>query len=249
MELFHRRYFAFFAFLFLFASFGAIFLSGVLKIILALVAVALVIAAVILLIFNKKHRFAFSVALVSFAFVCVALLNSFLFITLPKEKALNYIGDSQAIKMTIISKVADHENSSEYTARITDIGKDSVSIKSYLYCESKEEFYYGDTVIALGDISKAYGSAGIDRDILLSVYVAEDAPMIFDRAEEINYFSEDGFAHICNNIRSSFGDYVDSLFGKENGALVKGFLINDKSDVPFQSIPISNARVRFICSL
>ena len=46
MELFHRRYFAFFAFLFHFISFLAIFLSGTQKIIFAFAALALAIAAI-----------------------------------------------------------------------------------------------------------------------------------------------------------------------------------------------------------
>ena len=233
MEVFHRRYFAFFAFLFIFASFAAIFISGGLKLLFLLISLCLSIVSLIGILVNKKHRFTFAVIAVSFIFICIAFLNSYFFISVPREKAEAYINSRDTVKLTVISKEAAGESSSEYTVRITNIGRDRVNIKSRFYCDNKSELSCGNEVIALCDIFDFDKSIGVERDILLSAYADGEVPMLVNREAEINYFSADGLAVLCDSIRGAFGNYVESLFGKQDGALVKGFLVNNTSDIPF----------------
>lgn len=233
MELFSRRYFCFFAFLFLLASFLSIFLSGTFKLIFALLALALVIALLVVMVLNKKHRFCLAVVMTSFIFICIAIFNSFFFITIPREKAENYMDSSRTVKMKVLSKETIYENGSEYIVRITHIDGDEINIKAYFCTEGATEFSHGDKLIAQCNISKVYKNSGVERDVLLYMIAEQETPMLLDREEKINYFSLDGIGLICGNIRDAFSNYIDSLFGKQDGALVKGFLVNDKSGLPF----------------
>ena len=231
MELFYRRYLCFFAFLFVFASFIATVISEKIHIVAMVFALALAVCALLILIFFKKIRFAFIVVFVSFLFVLVSLINSFVFITLPTREAGEYVGKTEAVKLEIIEVVQISGTSSEYTVRIKQIDDKKSNIKAGLHCSFPSELDYGDVVMAVADISEpTYRNKG-DKDKLLSLSVSDERPVLYKEETDTNYFSADGIKYVFGKARVSFGEYVNNLFGEEKGALIRGFLINDTSDI------------------
>ena len=231
MELFHRRYLCFFAFLFIFTAFISTVISGAVQIIAIAFAFALALCALLFSAFFKKLRFAFTVGFVSLVFVLVSLINSFLFITIPTREASEYLGKTKAVKVEIIEVDELLKTSSEYTVRIKQIDDKKLNIKANLYCSFDSELDYGDVVLVVADIEKPTIRDKDDKDKLLSLVVNSDMPALYKEETEPDYFSADGIKYIFGNVRASFGEYVNGLFGEERGALIRGFLINDTSDI------------------
>ena len=231
MELFHRRYLCFFAFLFIFTAFIATVVSDRIQIIVAVFALALALCALLFSIFFKKLRFAFAVTFVSFAFILVSMINSFVFITVPTREASEYIGKTKAVKVEIIEVEQISNTSSEYTVRIKQIDDKNLNIKADLHCSFNTDLDYGDVLLAVADIKEPTVINKDDKDKLLSLAVSGDTPALYKEETEPSYFSIDGVKYIFGEARRSFGEYVNNLFGKEKGALIRGFLINDTSDI------------------
>ena len=153
MELFHRRYLCFFAFLFMLASVLAFSLEYEVKHGVMLLLFGLALVALGVMIFVKKHRFAIAVIFASLLFSFVAIFNSFAFISIPQSRAQKYIGDFEAAQVRILSLEYSDENSSEYLVRLERIGQDEPEIKAYLYCDFPSELDYGDKMISKFKIS------------------------------------------------------------------------------------------------
>ena len=150
MELFRRRYLCFIAFLFMLGSLVSYEMGVSLKLIALGVLLILVIAAILLLIFGKKHRFAFLVVLLSVAAAFSAVLHSFLFVSIPLEKAREYNGEFSA-ELEIVSLEYSDDDSSEYTVRLLEAKGDTPDLKAYLVCDFKAELSCGDRIIAVVD--------------------------------------------------------------------------------------------------
>lgn len=233
MELFHRRYLCSFAFLFIFTAFLATMISGTAQIIAGLVAGGLAVCGLLAFFAYPKRKFAFSVCIVSLFLILVSLLNSFLFVTIPRAQAEQYVGTKKAVKLEIIGVESQSDKSSEYTVRIKQIEDKELNIKADLYCEFSSSFDYGDTLMSAVDIELPTNRNNDDKDKLLSLTVKDELPVLYKEEYQPDYFSFDGIRYICKNIRNSFGEYVNRIYGEESGALVRGFLINDKSDIPY----------------
>lgn len=232
MELFHRRYLCFFAFLFLLASFvGTLLKITVLGIVIAVVA-GLLLIAVVLLTANKQNRFVFAVIVTSLIFTAVALVNSFAFVRIPLSESSKYVGNSYPAEMKILTCEYSGEDASEYSVRIIQMEDEALNVKAYLYCDFPSDLSYGDRVLAVVDVhTGGIGVSGQNADTLLSLSIDSSKPVLYENEEQTNYFSIDGVMVLCHSLREAFGNYVDGLFGKDISALVKGFLINDKSDI------------------
>ena len=92
MELFRGRYLCFLSFLFLLISLVCFKLEIGIKLALIILFTLLCIIAVIVMILGKKHRFVTFVSLLATASMLIAALSSFLFVSLPNEKAERYRG-------------------------------------------------------------------------------------------------------------------------------------------------------------
>ena len=231
MEIFRRRYLCFFAFLFMFVSVCLFSFAYTPKLSVVIILAVLGLVGIVAAIFIKKHRFVLCVGAVALLFCVVAAFNSFVFISVPQSRAENYISDSVQARVRILSCEYSDQTSSEYLVRIEKIDEDEPDIKAYLYCDFPSELDYGDKMISTFKISQASDYVNKQGDILLTLSINEDAPVYYKEAESVNYFSADGIMHICRTVREAFGEYVDSIFG-ESSALVKGFLIDDRSDIP-----------------
>ena len=234
MGIFHRRYLSIFASLFLFFSFIATFMTANLKLIFVLILLSLTIISVVFVAVNKKRRFAALVCLCCLAFSGVAILNSYLFISIPEEKAIEYVGED-SVELEILSQEGSYKNSSEYIVKIKQIGEDSVNIRAYLNCDFASDFSFGDRVIAFATIREFKHYSAKDGSILLSLTVDETNP-VFYKNDVDSYFSLDGIRAAFGGIRNGFVNYIDSLFEGEDAGLVKGMLINEKSGLSFKTI-------------
>ncbi len=231
MELFHRRYLCLFAFLFLLTAVCATALTGVAKFFALVVLLVLLLLSAAFFIFMKNYRFICAVILCAIAFSFIAMLSSLLFITVPQSKALSYTSDSTAAQIKIVSRENSDDKSSEYVVRIERIGEEELNIKAYLYCDFYSELDYGDRMIGSFQIGEPTGHESDQRDILLVLDAIKDEPIFYKAANSKNFFSLDGVMRICQHVRKLFSDYTDIIFG-EASALVKGFLVDDRSDIP-----------------
>jgi len=234
MGIFHRRYLCIFAFLFLFCSFIATFLSGSLKLMLALILLSFALITVVLVAVNQKRRFAFLVCLCCLAFSGVAIINSYLFISVPKDRAAEYVGE-HSVEMEILSQEGSYESSSKYMVKIKQIEGEKVNIRAYLDCDFVTDFSFGDRVIAFANIEEFEHYSAKDGSILLSLTVDETNP-VFYKNDVDSYFSLDGIRAAFGGIRNGFVNYIDSLFEGEDAGLVKGMLINEKSGLSSKTI-------------
>lgn len=231
MDLFGHRYLCLIAFLFIFASLLAFELPLEIKLIaLALLLVALTVAAVLFFAVKEK-KFARLVILLAVAALLFGTIHSLIFVSIPTEKAQKYAGEFSA-ELEILSLEYSDESASEYNARLIRTANEEPNIKVYLICEFHAELSPGERIIARVDAART-GSWGysIDKDALLVLRVDETQPILHAKAEDSFFLSPDGLRAASAALRESFCRYVDEILG-EDSPLVKGMLVNDKSDMP-----------------
>ncbi len=228
MGVFHRRYFCVFSLLFLLASFVAAKLEFVPKLTVAAVFLLFAIISLVLVLCNKRRRFAFLVVLVCIVFVFVGFFNSILFISLPQNKASNYVG-RHPVEMKVLYCEYSTEYASEYIVRIQRLGEESTDIKGRLCLDFASELPFAERIITLADIELYDGYGNDNADVLLDVSVCEGAEIYHKSDNENAYFSLDGIGAVLHEMRTAFTNYINELFGEKDGALLRGFLINDTS--------------------
>jgi hypothetical protein len=162
---------------------------------------------------------------------CIAIFNSFVFVSLPQEKALKYVDGTYSAELEILSLEYSDALSTEYNVRVLKIGEDKVNIKSYLVCEFDSEFSYGDRLVAVVESEAAeIKSSNLDKDILLYLCVDSSQPIMYSEQNEPAMFSFKWFGYKTKALRNYLCEYIDGIFG-DDGALVKGMLINERSDI------------------
>lgn len=230
MELFRRRYLCFISSLFIFASLLVFKLSLSVKLALTVALAVALVAAFLLFALGKKRRFVFLVLLLSVASLFLALAHSFLFVSLPAKRAQKYTGEFLA-ELEIISLEYSDGESAEYSARLLRAGEDFPNLKTHLVCDFPSDFSTSDRIIAsVCSESISYKGGFADRDSLLMLRADADEPILYAEEQRFSFFSLDGIKGAAAEIRESFTEYVDSVFG-EDSALVRGMLVNDKSEL------------------
>ena len=223
MELFFRRYFCFICFAFVLTAFALTFYSGFVKIAVAIIAAIGVACSTVLLARAKKRKFEALFALLICFAISVSAFNSCFFVTRAKNKAVSFVGEN-----TVLVKIISQSGEGEYDVRLLRVGDTESNIKSLLYFETEKELEYGDRLAFNADIEASMDSR--DRSRLLAVAVREGSEIYVDEAERKNYFSLDGISALCHSLQNKFSAHVDKTFG-EYGALAKGLLVNDTSDI------------------
>ena len=239
MELFRGRYLCFLSFLFLLISLVCFKLEIGIKLALIILFTLLCIIAVIVMILGKKHRFVTFVSLLAAASMLIAALSSFLFVSLPNEKAERYRGRYVA-RLEILLQERKGEDFSEYYARLKNAGGEDTNLKVYLVCDFPSELEQGDQIIAT-----VYSNSLLPRDLpdldddcLLILRADGEGEVLYKKADAAAAFSLDGLRAHANKLQHAAADYVDEIFG-EDAPLVKGMLLNDKSGLS------SNTRSQF----
>ena len=229
MELFRGRYLCFISFLFLLISLVCFTLEVGAKLALIAVLAVLFVCAIIFLIANKKHRFVSFVALLATVAMLIAALSSFVFVSLPRERAEKYRGRYVA-RLEILLQERRGENYSEYYARLRNAGGEDTSLKVYLVCDFTSELEQGDQIIATVDSNSILPRdlPDIDDDCLLILNADGEGEVLYKKADAASAFSLDGLRAFANKLQRAAANYVDDIFG-EDAPLVKGMLLNDKS--------------------
>ena len=223
MELFFRRYFCFICFAFVLTAFALTFYSGFVKIAVAIIAAIGVTCSLVLLARTKKRKFEALFALLICLAVSVSAFNSYFFISRTRAKAESLVGDG-----TVLVEIISQGGEKEYNARLLRVGDTEVNIKSSLYLDVEGELEYGDRLAFNADIETSSDRRDLSR--LLALAISEGSEIYLDKAEQKNYFSIDGISALCHSLQSKFSAHVDKTFG-EYGALAKGLLVNDTSDI------------------
>lgn len=231
MELFRRRYLCFLAFVFLLISLTVYKLPANIKLTVLIVSAVLTVASFICLAVFRTKKFKLLMVFLTFLISCVSVLNSFVFITLPLKKALEHQGRYSAL-IEVISLQYSDEDSSEYNARLLSADGAELNIKSYIVCNFNSDFLYGDRIAATVDSEavETESNKRIDKDILLFLRVDDTQPIVYSEARSPNVFSVDALRAFTRSLRNNLCEYIDGLFGEDSG-LVKGMLINEKSDI------------------
>ena len=231
MELFNRRYLCFICFVFIFISVIAFHFSSPLKILFLILLILACVILIICFLLSKTKRFGILVGTLSTFMTTVALFNSLIFISIPAEKAAQYNGTYTA-ELEVISLEYSDSLSSEYNVRLLQMGEDKVNIKSYLVCDFESDFSYGDRLVAVVDSEELeLKNSKLDKDILLYLHVDCSQPIMYAEENEPNMLSFAWLRSKTKIMRNSLCEYIDSIFDGD-GSLVKGMLINEKSDIP-----------------
>ena len=230
MELFNRRYLCFICFAFIFISVIAFHFSSPLKILFLILLILASVSLIICFLLSKTKRFLILVGALSTLMATVALFNSLIYISIPAEKAAQYNGTYTA-ELEIISLEYSDSLSTEYNVRLLQMGKDKVNVKSYLVCDFESDFSYGDRLVAVVDSENLdVKSSKLDKDILLYLHVDSSQPIMYAEESEPNLLSFAWVRSKTKIMRRSLCEYIDGVFDGD-GALVKGMLINERSDI------------------
>lgn len=231
MELFYRRYLCFISFLFLLTSLVVYRLDIFPKVVVLICVAVLLILSLIALIADRKRRFYTLFTFLSTLAVTIAIFNSLMFISLPAQKSVDLIGRYTA-ELEILSCEYQGENSSEYNVRVLQAEGEEYSVKAYLSCDASLDWKYGDRIIAVvdGESVDIKSLKQIDKDILLFLELDVTQPVMYAEHKPTNPFSIDALRYVTKSLRNSLCEYIDTVFG-EDSPLVKGMLINEKSDI------------------
>lgn len=229
MELFNKRYFCLLAFAFVMSAFFCCFVSSAVKIVLSCLAFLAGVAIAVL--FAKKKISKFKSVFLGLLALSIlgASFSSYFFISRAERKAESVLGEN-----TVMLRILMPENENAYTVRVLRVGNEELDIKGELYIDIDEEFEYGDELILRGMVDR--NTDVFDRSKLLHVSAdIGELGVYVDKGAGISYFSVDGVRSLCFSMQRSFADFVDGAFG-EYGAMVKGLLVNDKSDIDEKTV-------------
>ena len=243
MELFRRRFLSFFCFLFLTTS---LFLYiGDFENKLRLIISLLIVIATILILMAvlKKCRIALLCVLLCCCSITCAAANSFLRIDYQTLKAQEYVGDFDA-QMSILECKYVSGNSATYIVRLDKLGESNVAIKALLVCGFSTELSMGDRVFAnveiVGMEDRAFGLTGRERsddpEVMLTAVLYDGVEATVERFDHEASFVEklfykNGARVLFEEIRTDLKIHIDETFGEDIGALAKGYLLGDKSDI------------------
>lgn len=223
MELFKRRYLCFIAFAFVLSALLCTFFSGTVKLAVASIALLALGASVFFVVKSRtKSLFALFSAILCLA-ISVSSFSSYFFISRAEAEADSLLGEN-VVLLEIIHPIREDE----YNARLLRVGEREVDIRAEVRISDVQALEYGDKVIVRGKIERA--TDVYEPSKLIRVEAYEEELMFASEAESKNYFSVDGIIALSYSMRQGVGNYLDGIFG-EDGAIVRGLLINDKSDI------------------
>ncbi len=234
MGLLKGRYAATFCFFFLLASFAATLISVQILIFLVCALVLSAAAVAIFLIkFARVREKRFSCLVVLIAIVCAlsALINSAVFVMRPRAEALEHVGEG-IVEVKILSCEYSYEDASKYKVRVERIDDEKCNFKAYMYMDFALSLEYGERMITRFDIedTSLNDASAYSEGILLTLTVL-DGKIYTQAPSQASLLSPDGLRVLTSKLRQVFIGYVDTIFDGESRGVVKGFLINDTSEL------------------
>ena len=249
MALFHRRPLALICACFLVGMVLYRFLpfSFALRCAVAAGVLLLALAALILRRFLKCGRWNLLILSLCLFAVLAAFGRSVLAFDVAQSRAERYTGDRR-VEMNVIEENYSSEYSAEYTVMIRKVGEDSVRIRALLVCPFSCDLLPGDRVCAAAGVHSmddvTLGFSGRDRTddesvrLVCVVYDREDGVFLRQDKQGVfsALFSEDGFAICGARLRRGADALIEKTVGGETGALVKGFLMGDRSELSGEDV-------------
>ena len=239
MALFHRRPLALICACFLVGMVLYRFLpfSFSLRCAVAAGVLFLALAALILRRFLKCGRWNLLILSLCLFAVLAAFGRSVLAFDVAQSRAERYTGDRR-VEMNVIEENYSSEYSAEYT----------VMIRALLVCPFSCDLLPGDRVCAAAGVHSmddvTLGFSGRDRTndesvrLVCVVYDREDGVFLRQDKQGVfsALFSEDGFAICGARLRRGADALIEKTVGGETGALVKGFLMGDRSELSGEDV-------------
>ncbi len=227
MGLLYRRYLASFCFIFLLFSVCSVFVTDTARISLLIVGALAATGAIVLAAFLRRKRFAFAVICVASLCAVLALILSSVFVIAPYNEASEFSGN-ETVKLSVIKS----EDNDSYTVRVQKIGEHDVSIKASLQFKTSAKLSYGDILMGQMDVTPVGERNNVmrARGNLLSLYISEKSPPTLVRGEK-HRTPQDLILAVGASLQNAFSDYVDTIYDEDSRGFVKGFLINNTSDI------------------
>ena len=214
-------------------------------------AAVTVLAVTLFFALGRKRYVLLSVAL-CLSSVALALTSSAVRIDSKRTAAEELIGE-QSLQMSILEKDYSSEHSSAYVVRVERTPSRSVDFKAMLVCDFNAELSVGDLLYAnvrvVDSGTEIMGRSASERtgdsDVVAGIMLTEDSQALverFDRDAPIykSLFEKNGVRVWTDKLREGLSARCVQVFGERMGALVKGFLVGDTSDV--DSVYLRNFR-------
>ena len=202
-------------------------MTGVAKMFIAGLALVAFVAFLIVFLKTKRTKLYALFATVLCFGVFVSSLSSYVFITRAENEADSIVGEN-----AVMVKVISPERADGCEVRLLRVGDKEVDIRADLCIDTEgidKKLDYGDTLMLNAEIYRSNDPLDPSKLIALNVDL-EETEVYLRENDGSGYFSFDGFRYACYSLRDAFGDFVDGAF-EDYGGLVKGLLVNDKSDI------------------
>jgi ComEC/Rec2-related protein len=223
MNLFHRRHLALFCALFAAASLGGCFLASSPKLILGIVGASVALILVGILIFARKYRARLLKISLCFLFAAIALFQSYIAFDRVRNKIDPYIGETETVTISIISKSVISDFFSSFEALIST---PETSFKAILECEYKTDVKVGDTLegkVLIDTIESAYEDAYYYyADGIFAVAVSSE-----DNLSEIGHHSSAVSAFV-NSLNRELSYVIEFSVGGQAADLTSAMFLGNR---------------------
>ena len=231
MGIFYRRRLCLFCCLFCLSSVAAWFCIQSVLLGLACAALCFLLLFCVLLWKLPSHRRRVLTVILCLLCVLTALLQSFLWISLPQRNAERYTGE-RAVQARIVQLQYRSEYSSEYLVRLEAVDEEAVGVYAVWSCCLGEELWAGDTVYTRATVEPCER----DSDGAVLFMTSEETQEIYVRrtSEEpilTTLRSVGGLRILSEGVRNTLCGWFSSRLGDQVGALSGAFLLGDRSSL------------------
>jgi len=233
MDIFTKRPLFTSCMLFMMFAVIGIFVPVSCKIIIGIIAMAVFLTAVLLLIIKKIGAYQAVCALLSAVMIGLAMLSSYLFFDMNKNRYEGYYGEYHTIDALVISESFRKGNYTGYEIYVNRIGDDKFSHKAVLTCKY-------DSVLEPGMVISAYVLAedikSYDGGYDPSISMISDGIFVQYTSEEeslVAITSEDGFSlslvfsNVNKHLKNKFFRFPD----KDASGLTSALFLGNKDDL------------------
>ncbi len=233
MQIFKNRPLALLCLIFIVFSVSALSIAFEFMPILLVLLSVISVVTIIIAIFAKQHKIGAVFLLLCTLFALSATLIQYSS-QLHKEEILSFEGEHN-VELIITEQTYISNNSSEYSVRITGIGKSRVSEPSVLVCAFNSALRMGDRVYVKAVIYPSGESIlGYERSledkihIQAAVYAPTDIALISE--------NEMNFDIMSSKIRNFTSNIINKIFKEESSSLIKAFIIGNTDELSANTV-------------
>ncbi len=248
MGLFYRRPLCLFCALFMLTALIFGYLStDIGKIIIIVLATAILICSVLLFCI-RKYKSVFLFCILCICAVGLALLLGTFRMEYRESRAEQYIG-KRNVEMSVTDVSYCSEYTSVYTVKLENISGNKTNIKAQLVCAFSSDLDVGDTIQAPLELKSVFSTAlGMtaeqryaDRDTMLLAVLYDSDNVYIKRFDDTvpfwrMLFEKNGIRVLIDKSQDFVCERLDKLLGDNVSGLAKGFLLGDRSDISTEEI-------------